>query len=284
MNKEKVAGWIQQGFYAAIFILTITTVVTIYSIFSDTTEGFFRFYNDPAMTADILIVAVLAFFLRRKSRFAASVLLIYYLLSKYMTLSLDISSPNLATLILPLIITFFLARATYATFTYHRIERLENPDYKKPSKKGLFIGLPILVIFIFGAWLASNIPSILEVMKGKEISSITKNELAEAEVIKKGENIDFFYSYGVFDMLEEGVVFTDDYLIYYITEEDKTKSYRLPYSNMKEIRIKEQGDYFNDTIIEINFIGDEEWIPIYLSNSLGRDMEVFNKIKSVINQ
>ena len=284
MNKEKAIGWIQESFYAAIFVLVITAGATIYSILSNTTEGTFRLWNDWSIIGDIAIIIVLAFFIKRKSRFAASTILIYFLISKIMLFSADLNNLRISSLITSLIIIFFFARGAYATFVYHKLERIENPDYKTPSKKGLFIGVPIIIFFIVAGWLIAVTPGTMEVMKSSEISAIIKNKLTEAEVTKKGEKIDFFYSYGISDIIEEGVVFTDEYLIYYITEEDKTKSYRLPYSNMKEIRLKEKGDYFNDTIIEINFKGSENWIPVYLNTRLDRDMEVFNKIQSLISR
>ena len=284
MNKEKAIGWIQESFYAAIFVLVITAGATIYSILSNTTEGTFRLWNDWSIIGDIAIIIVLAFFIKRKSRFAASTILIYFLISKIMLFSADLNNLRISSHITSLIIIFFFARGAYATFVYHKLERIENPDYKTPSKKGLFIGVPIIIFFIVSGWLIAVTPGTMEVMKSSEISAIIKNKLTEAEVTKKGEKIDFFYSYGISDIIEEGVVFTDEYLIYYITEEDKTKSYRLPYSNMKEIRLKEKGDYFNDTIIEINFKGSENWIPVYLNTRLERDMEVFNKIQSLISR
>ena len=284
MNKEKAIGWIQESFYAAIFVLVITAGATIYSILSNTTEGTFRLWNDWSIIGDIAIIIVLAFFIKRKSRFAASTILIYFLISKIMLFSADLNNLRISSLITSLIIIFFFARGAYATFVYHKLERIENPDYKTPSKKGLFIGVPIIIFFIVVGWLIAVTPGTMEVMKSSEISAIIKNKLTEAEVTKKGDKIDFFYSYGISDIIEEGVVFTDEYLIYYITEEDKTKSYRLPYSNMKEIRLKEKGDYFNDTIIEINFKGSENWIPVYLNTRLERDMEVFNKIQSLISR
>jgi len=284
LNKEKAIGWIQESFYAAIFVLVITAGATIYSILSNTTEGTFRLWNDWSIIGDIAIIIVLAFFIKRKSRFAASTILIYFLISKIMLFSADLNNLRISSHITSLIIIFFFARGAYATFVYHKLERIENPDYKTPSKKGLFIGVPIIIFFIVSGWLIAVTPGTMEVMKSSEISAIIKNKLTEAEVTKKGEKIDFFYSYGISDIIEEGVVFTDEYLIYYITEEDKTKSYRLPYSNMKEIRLKEKGDYFNDTIIEINFKGSENWIPVYLNTRLERDMEVFNKIQSLISR
>jgi len=284
LNKEKAIGWIQESFYAAIFVLVITAGATIYSILSNTTEGTFRLWNDWSIIGDIAIIIVLAFFIKRKSRFAASTILIYFLISKIMLFSADLNNLRISSFITSLIIIFFFARGAYATFVYHKLERIENPDYKTPSKKGLFIGVPIIIFFIVTGWLVAVTPGTMEVMKSSEISAIIKNKLTEAEVTKKGEKIDFFYSYGISDIIEEGVVFTDEYLIYYITEEDKTKSYRLPYSNMKEIRLKEKGDYFNDTIIEINFKGSDNWIPVYLNTRLDRDMEVFNKIQSLISR
>ena len=284
MNKEKAIGWIQESFYAAIFVLVITAGATIYSILSNTTEGTFRLWNDWSIIGDIAIIIVLAFFIKRKSRFAASTILIYFLISKIMLFSADLNNLRISSLITSLIFIFFFARGAYATFVYHKLERIENPDYKTPSKKGLFIGVPIIIFFIVAGWLIAVTPGTMEVMKSSEISAIIKNKLTEAEVTKKGDKIDFFYSYGISDIIEEGVVFTDEYLIYYITEEDKTKSYRLPYSNMKEIRLKEKGDYFNDTIIEINFKGSDNWIPVYLNTRLDRDMEVFNKIQSLISR
>jgi len=284
LNKEKAIGWIQESFYAAIFVLVITAGATIYSILSNTTEGTFRLWNDWSIIGDIAIIIVLAFFIKRKSRFAASTILIYFLISKIMLFSADLNNFRISSIITSLIIIFFFARGAYATFVYHKLERIENPDYKTPSKKGLFIGVPIIIFFIVAGWLIAVTPGTMEVMKSSEISAIIKNKLTEAEVTKKGDKIDFFYSYGISDIIEEGVVFTDEYLIYYITEEDKTKSYRLPYSNMKEIRLKEKGDYFNDTIIEINFKGSDNWIPVYLNTRLDRDMEVFNKIQSLISR
>jgi len=283
MTKEEVLEAIKVGVIVAILTAALTAIITTYALYQNIDDGSFRLFNDWVSYLDVVMVLILAFYLNRKSRFAAIFLTLFFILNKVVIFKA--SSINAISIIVALVILYIFVKSTYATFAFHRIEKQENPDYKKPSKKLLYIFSPIIliIIIVLGFGISADSGS-LEILKSKEISKSQIIELKKAEIILPSDKIDFLYSYG-FDLLESGVALTPNSLIIFYTEEgQKTEVYRLNLSIITEIRLKEQGDYFNDSVYEILTNKDDSWLPIYLSTSLDRDKQFVKKIQDYISK
>jgi predicted RND superfamily exporter protein len=136
MTRKEALDAITGGVAAALISAVVTVIAVTYSIYQNIDDGIFRLLNDWVSYLDVVLLLVLAFFLNRKSRFAGVLLVLFYVLNKVIFLQvMDMQNIRVFTIILPLIFLYFFVKSAYAAFIFHRIEKQENSDYKKPSKK-----------------------------------------------------------------------------------------------------------------------------------------------------
>jgi|LWDU01.1.fsa_nt_gi hypothetical protein len=286
MTRKEALDAITGGVAVALISAIVTVIAVTYSIYQNIDDGVFRLLNDWVSYIDVVLILTLAFFLNRKSRFAAVTLVLYYVLNKVILFqAMDIQNIRPFTVILPLIFLYFFVKSAYGTFIFHRIEKQENPDYKKPSKKLLYIFSPILLIIavILGIGVFGMFNGSLELLKSKEISNSQIAELKKAKIILPSDKIDYLYGYDLY-LIDSGVVLTSNTLIIFYTENNTSNATRLHLSKIAEIRLKEQGDYINDSIYEFRIKGSDKWFSIYLSTRLDRDKRFVKKIQDYISK
>jgi hypothetical protein len=109
----------KNGAIAAALSGIVTLGLVIFALYSNS-EDDFRIWNDPSNFFDVWLVFLCAFGMYRKSRAAAVVIFVYFIISKiYVGLSLG-RIPNLA---IGLVFLYFYGKAIQGTFVFHRLER-----------------------------------------------------------------------------------------------------------------------------------------------------------------
>jgi hypothetical protein len=107
-------------------------------------------------------------------------------------------------------IPLFWAKAIQGTFVYHKIEKAENPYYKPARKWMYFVGIPVGALFLLSAVIGylstANILPSPRVLTGTEIGRSFQNQLLSNGVVSEDEYIDYFYSEGLFSIMEGGTV------------------------------------------------------------------------------
>jgi hypothetical protein len=146
MNKSEAIKAANNGALAATISFAISAVIFAYAYSTNQTSGFLRLFNDPLVIFDLLIVSVCAFGMTHKSRAAAVVVLVHFILSKIAMIQ-DTGKFNGA--MVAVILLYYYAKAIQGTFVYHKIEKQNNPEYKYAPKWSFYIGIPLGIIFCF---------------------------------------------------------------------------------------------------------------------------------------
>ena len=94
---------------------TVTLAVTLISIFAAPVMGF-----GPWELLDVALIFGLAFGISRRSRTCAILLLIYFLISKFILL---VTNPSASSVPMALVFIYFYVRAVIGTFRYHKALR-----------------------------------------------------------------------------------------------------------------------------------------------------------------
>ena len=119
---------IKHGWVAACVSCVVTLIATLIAMSGDSAEN-----ADAAWTlVDVALIAGLAFGIYKRSRTSATLMFIYFVLSKVL-ITIETGMPS--GLVLGLVFMIFYFRAMTATFRYHRFHRewKRNPPAPKRS-------------------------------------------------------------------------------------------------------------------------------------------------------
>jgi len=156
---------------------------------------------------------------------------------------------------------------------------------KKMNRWVKYIILPIssivLVLAFIGLLTMTSILPNTDVQMGSELSQRNKIELINNGIINKNDKILFFYSEGIFSILEDGQLITNDKIVTYEeNEEGLIEIYKMKLKNIKEVVLEEKGSFFSSSIYRIigNEDAESEYIIIYLSIENNKDKDFINAI------
>ena len=111
-TQARILRDIKNGVIAACFSLATTVLITLLA----TARGGLMGYSVWNFV-DVGLIAVLALGIYRKSRIAATVMLVYFVVSKILEI---FETGNVSGLLLGGIFAYYYTRAMLATFQYHR--------------------------------------------------------------------------------------------------------------------------------------------------------------------
>lgn len=230
---------------------------------------------------DVLLLLALGWGVRRYSRGAAVTLLVYFVLSK--TFQILEGEPRLG--IVSLVMIYFFFNAVRGNFAYHRLQKENDPAYRRPGLWPWFVFVPagvvLVALLLFGTLVElGHIPDSL-VLRGEEIPDATRKTLVDYGLISRGEKLLFFYSAGVFSLLEDGNIVTDRRVISYEESATSLDIFTAPFDSILTAVIYQPGEEVDDTIIEITTTdGSNFWL--YASKEDGRDRDFLQAIHSRI--
>jgi hypothetical protein len=289
MTREEAIKATRNGAVAMSVVGVLFLIVILVASFSQIPSAKLEEFSDPWLLIDVAIIFALAFGIYRKSRFAAVAALSYYLLTKIINLAE--TGSIMSGLFISFIVVYFLGKAIQGAFVYHRTEQAENPDYKKPSKRYLWILIPLggllTILIAFGLLISSGVLVEAVVRSGDKVPAIQKSKLRGAKILKMDETIIYFYSYGLISVLEGGAVLTDRGLTTYSADEnDDLSVYRMTYEEMDRVEQEQQGDFFTDSVYVIygNEKSEYGWLYAELSVELDRDKDFVEELESRIEK
>jgi len=161
----------------------------------------------------------------------------------------------------------------------------DQPKKKKSSTLwivlGAIVGLPVALTFAFlmglGVMEGIGVVPSLQVLPGDKISSGDQALLREKSILEEGENIHWFYSAGLFSIMEDGNILTDRRVISYETREEKLDIYTLDLNEVAEIIRVQKGDAFSDTHLEL-YNAEGNGLRLYLSAEKGGDQKFMDEL------
>ncbi|MGH1374913.1 MAG: hypothetical protein ACRBCK_01085 [Alphaproteobacteria bacterium] len=166
------------------------------------------------------------------------------------------------------------------------IEPTETEGVKKPS--WLFYVLafllcsPIVGLMAIGAYIGNSAPPSY-VVAGTELSQDRTDLLREYSVVEEQETIVFFYSSGIFSLLESGTILTEERIVSYIQNADTQEMIvsAVAYSDIAKMYLSSKGDgMFEDTMIDVYRANDEYALSLVLSAEKNGDEPVIRMLTS----
>ena len=133
---------IKGGWIAALISLGMTALIMLISLMSPNADLGAAFSGAGLeLLIDLALIAVLAFFIWRKSRTAATLMFLYFLASKI----IQIAAGDYRGIFMGAVFLFFYGRAVWGTFTWHKlrgkqdaVEVFSDPVSDTPKDGKLF--------------------------------------------------------------------------------------------------------------------------------------------------
>ena len=145
-------------------------------------------YNDPWIIVDIIIVFLLAFFIWKKSRVAADLMLIYYFVVRVFAL---FETGQFQGIFISVLILYFLGKAVWGSFVWHRLEKIENPESYRARKKSKWwlwligvVGAVFMVLVGVGVAIMTGVIPAVQVQTGTEIPKKQEARLREVDLLQ----------------------------------------------------------------------------------------------------
>ena len=286
MNREEAIKATKNGAIAACISGVVTLVVVLYAITSSAT-GRLAFWNDPLMFVDVVLIFACAFGMYKKSRFAAIFIFIYFIFSKIV---IGVELGKFGGIGVGLVFLYFFGKAIQGAFSFHKIEKTENPNTYRSTPKWIYIaGIPIVAIFLvfmgFGLMSMTGVLPSTEVKSGTEIFQRTRTKLVSNNIINGDDNILCFYSDGFISILESGAILTTDRVILYLRDEnEKIQIYELYFDDITSVELIEKGDFINDSIYQVNSYEPDAWIRLALSVENNGDVTFIETLQNKIKK
>lgn len=278
---DAAAHDVKQASVAAFIKAGMSFLVILFAMIS-TQGGALAQFADPINFIDVILVLTCGIGLRFYSRTAAVTLVVYLILVKLYTMSL-VGQPT--GLLFTMIWLYFYCKGIRGSFAYHRIHREADPAYR--STPLLFIALVIptvaimLGLVVLGVMVESGALVSSEVVAGSELSQADSQMLVDEGIIAPDETVLYFYSTGVTSISDDGNLLTDQRVISYERVDGVLGVYAAKYEEVEDVIIVEEGNYIDDTIVEIDTV-DGELFFLYLSPIEGGDHAFIKELQSRI--
>ncbi len=271
---------IRNAWITCLILVVLGAILSTYYVFyADSSHELFGVDN----YFDYGLIVLLAIGIYRKSRIAAVLMLLYYIVSSIIVM---VTLGKVAGLLFKIIVVYFLIKGVIATFKYHRHFKQQDKFYKA-SKSWLpwlltpFIAL-VGVIIVYGTLMVFGQVVPTHVMPGSKVPDEYRVVLEANEIIKKDEKIIYFYSEGISSILEGGNLLMEDRVIGYETLEEELSVYSGKYSELEYIEIETKGDFLNDSLMYLE-LKDGTGFYILGSTENDGDVTMYNYIQRQID-
>ena len=122
-TQELCEAAIRNGWIAVLISLGITLIFGAVGFFAESDDEVLNYFLDPWLMVDVVLMAIMAFFIYKKSRTAATLMFVYFVLSKF-TQWYELGS--FQGLPMALVFIYFYFNAMRGTFLWHSNYKKQN--------------------------------------------------------------------------------------------------------------------------------------------------------------
>lgn len=243
-------------------------------------------YAGPGNFIDLLVLFACALGMFRKSRVASVTAFTYYLAGRIIVLT---QTQAFVAIGVPLVFLYFLGKAVRGAFVFHTLQREENPDFKSASKWTYIIAIPsvLVVAFILVAALMVNTGLMRSprVQTGGELEGWEIAELEEHGIISTEDTIRYFFSPGVFSIIDSGHILTQDRVVSYFADPSEGQQvYELPLVDISDVVLESKGNNFSGSVYMVLTNDPEAWLLLILSPQFNGDQKFVDAIRDSVSR
>lgn len=129
---------------------------------------------------------------------------------------------------------------------------------------------------------SDSVPDTAALPKGK-IPAVQIERLRELNIIEIDEEVQFFYSTGLFSIDSDGNLFTDRRVISYEGLDGELQIASATYSEIESFEFYDSDDWLDDSTITV-YKKDGDWFMLLVSPEGGRDAVFFQQLEEMWNR
>jgi hypothetical protein len=120
---------------------------------------------------------------------------------------------------------------------------------------------------------------------GNEMRTDDIDILKSNRVISVDDNIIYFYSQGLFSILESGDILTEDRVISYFTDENQElQIFEIYLSEITDVDLESKGDLLNESVYKVNTVDPERWLKLFLSDEQNGDQKFVEAMRNRLSK
>lgn len=250
MDLQESQTAVRHGAYAGFIVAAFTALVVAVGMLSEDDSPYAR-WDHLWCVVDVALIVAMTFGVWIRSRFAASCLVLYFIASRLVLNSEDVS---LNALPLLLILLFLLAKGAFGAFAYHRRQREENPLYRPVKRWTWFVGVSFFLLaagFIAAIVALDVLGPPTFAVTGDDLGHKNREALRAEGILNDGEVVIFFYTTSIISVTEEGNVVTNQRVISYEMTDDGMWLDSASYDEIADVSLEVEGDTFTDATIAV---------------------------------
>lgn len=277
---------IQLGGAAAFFVAVVSALFLAIAWFADLDDGAGLYFSDPLLLIDVTLISLLGYGVLKRSRTAATMLFVYFLLGKVLQFA-ELGSLQGAPI--AIVMTIVFGRAVWGTFRYHAL--VTSTDRRQPTGWGTRIAVgSATLLFVAMASLSVYdqffVVTSSHVLRGDEVPAEHLAELRNADVLLEDEEVAYFFSEAQRSVLETGVLLTrgeNAAVVMYNTLPDQGLTvYAIPLHEVVSITEHPELSNIYYSVYTVTGTAEDAWIQLPLSTEYGRDDDFMDELRANI--
>ena len=283
-NPKKEAEYAtRNGAIVTCIIVAAGTAFSLFGILPGAGEEWGT-YAGPGNFLDMLVLFACALGMFRKSRVACVAAFTYYFTGRVFLLA---QTQAFFAIGIPLVFLYFLGKAVRGAFVFHKLQREDSPDFKSASKWTYIIAIPSVLVmaFILVAALMVNTGLMRSprVQAGGELEGWEIAELEEHGIVSTEDKIRYFFSPGVFSILDSGHILTQDRVVsYYADPLEGQQVTELPLIEISDVVLQSKGNDFTESVYMVFTNDPEGWLLLILSPQFNGDQKFVDAIRDSV--
>jgi len=300
MHFDAARRAIRRGAIAGFILVGLALAASLWSMRSDAANTFAWLQYQELKSAfggpwqqlpAVVLFTALSIGVWRRSRIAAMSLIVFFVLQciiacLYMGKLTGRWYPWIPGLVIVALFLYFFAKAAQGTFVYHKRRRRADPTYRATPRWAYWLWIPAFVAILAGialhvlAAIVALGPATI-VLSIDDLRSGDLELLRSREIVSPDEEVLYFYSAGLFSILEDGNVLTDKRVISYETDESELSTFSATFDEISAIWVEQEGSVFSDTLVALETI-DGTVFYLLLSPEGGGDKVFLNALRAKV--
>ncbi len=147
---------------------------------------------------------------------------------------------------------------------------------------GAVVGVPLFLMLGLGVLIETGVFPYSQVVAGDKLPEHQIQTLVEHAILDKDDEIEFFYSEGVYSVALGGQFLTPSKLVIYEELDGELSVFDIPCPQIDSVELVVQGGFFEDSLYRVNGKPNSDWTHffLYLSVENGGDQLFIDRLRT----
>lgn len=283
MDRDEALKAMRHGAIAAVVSAAVTAGAMVLAL-AGPGDGLLGYFADPWLVLDIGLMLALAWGVHRRSRTAAVLLLLTFVVARII-LALD--TGRFPFPLLWLLLIWFFARAIRGAVVWHRLQRQVDAGHRPGWVWPALLGAPVAVLlalsltFTVMSWNGSLLPG--RVQDGTELAAPVREQLRVLGLLEPDERVAWFYGHGLRSLSDGGNLLTDRrVLAWWPGEVGELEHHAIALEDLRYADLEHAGGVLEPAVYRVGSENPEDRLTLVLATEQGGDRRFIAAVRKRI--